>query len=146
MTSQSPSEGWQDGGEDFYDWYEQMPYSSDGQDGQDSSGQEDSGLDAIDAYVSDEADYEVKEENYSYIPDDTTSTVIQFEVYYPQIEGLSDSVQKKVNQTLENCAMETVDKLYLNPSQEMKEKVLSEDNPVLASLVEYKVTYQEKIC
>ncbi len=144
VTSQSPSEGWQDGGEDFYDWYEQMPYSSDGQDGQDSSGQEDSGLDAIDAYVSDEADYEVKEENYSYIPDDTTSTVIQFEVYYPRIEGLSDSVQKKVNQTLENCAMETVDKLYLNPSQEMKEKVLSEDNPVLASLVEYKVTYQGK--
>lgn len=133
---------WEDGGGSADDWYEQMPYFSD--EGNLDEAEEDSGLNAIDGYVSNEADYEIKEENYNYIPDDTTSTVIQFDVYYPQIEGLSESVQKKVNQTLENCAMETVDKLYLNPSQEMKEKVLSEDSPVLASLVEYKVTYQGK--
>lgn len=131
--------------DDYFDggWYDQMPdwyggYGSDDGDYDDDM----SGINAIDAYVSDHAKYEVTEENYSYAPDDTTSTVIQFEVVYPQIQGLDESVQKKINQALEDCAMETVDKLYLNPSQEMKEKVLSEESPVLASMVGYKVTYQ----
>lgn len=142
LENPSSADSWVDDGGSIEDWYDQMPDFSD--EGNLDETEEDSGLDAIEAYISDAADYEVKEENYNYIPDDTTSTVIQFDVYYPQIEGLNDSVEKKVNETLENCAMETVDKLYLNPSQEMKEKVLSEESPVLASLVEYKVTYQGK--
>lgn len=145
LESQGAAAGQGDGGyggEDWYDWYDQMPYFS--EDGNPSEPEEAGGLDAIQAYVSEEAGYEVKEEKYTYVPDDTTSTVIQFEVYYPQIQGLDESVEKKVNKELENCAMETVEKLYLNPSQDMKEKVLSEDSPVLASLVEYKITYQGK--
>lgn len=100
------------------------------------------GLGSIPVYQDEHLGYEVKKDSYVYTPKDTTTTTIHFEVYYPQIEGLDEKVQKKVNQELEDCALETVDKLYLEPSDETKEQVLGEEAPVLASLVEYKIAYQ----
>ena len=88
--------------------------------------------------------YEVTEDNYTYTADNTSSTTIQFEVYYPQVDGLDAAVQESVNAALQDCALASVDKLYLDPSDEMKEKVLGEEYPVLASFVEYKVTYQSQ--
>ena len=56
--------------------------------------------------------------------------------------GLSSKkVEKKVNDAIRSCAMETVDKIYINPSEEIKETVLSSQTPMLANLVESKVTY-----
>lgn len=104
------------------------------------------GLEAIEEYRSQNAEYEIKEETYTYTDGETKNTTIQFEVTYPQIDGIEKEVQDKVNASLEQCAMETVDKIYLNPSQEMKEKVLGEENPVLASFVRYKVTYIGETC
>lgn len=80
-------------------------------------------------YVDEDCGYDVTEDNYIYTADNTSSTTIQFEVYYPQVEGLSGDVQEKVNGALQDCALESVDKLYLEPSDEMKEKVLGEEYP-----------------
>ena len=136
---------WGDDGSSIEDWYDEF-YGDYGQDGygQDEDSQEESGINAIPEYVDEDCGYDVTEDNYIYTADNTSSTTIQFEVYYPQVEGLSGDVQEKVNGALQDCALESVDKLYLEPSDDMKEKVLGEEYPVLASFVEYKVTYQSR--
>ena len=42
---------------------------------------------------------------------------------------------------MKNCALQTVDKIYDNRSDEMKERVLSSSQPALVSYVKYKVAY-----
>lgn len=131
----------------FYDIYEEIlpDYEEGYGSGNQTPGtqqEEEQGIGAIPEYVSGKADYKLKQDSYTYTADDTSTTTIQFEVYYPQVEGLEKAVQDRVNRALEDCALETVEKLYLHPSDEMKEKVLGEPYPVLASFVEYKVTYQ----
>ncbi len=134
---------WGEDDSSIEDWYDEF-YDDYGQDGydQDESSQEESGIDAIPEYVDENCGYDVTEDSYIYTADNTSSTTIMFEVYYPQVDGLSAEVQEKVNTALQDCALASVDKLYLSPSDEMKEKVLGEAYPVLASFVEYKVTYQ----
>ena len=136
---------WGDDGSSIEDWYDEF-YGGYGQGGygQAEDGQEESGIDAIPEYVDEDCGYDVTEDNYIYTADNTSSTTIQFEVYYPQVDGLDAEVQEKVNTALQDCALDSVDKLYLSPSDEMKEKVLGEEYPVLASFVEYKVTYQSR--
>ncbi len=101
------------------------------------------GIDAIPTYMEPGLAYEITEDSYSLSSDDaqTTMTTIYFEVPYPQIKGLEGDVETKVNEILKECAMETVDRLYLNPDEAVKEKVLGEEYPVLASEVSYKITY-----
>lgn len=66
----------------------------------------------------------------------TLTLIIRF------ISGLKDAkAEEKVNEALKNCALQTVDKIYDNPSDEMKERVLSSSQPALVSYVKYKVTY-----
>lgn len=100
------------------------------------------GIDAISEYEETGLSFEVKEENYQFSPEDMKSTYVNFEINYPQITGLADEkVQDMVNKELENCAMETKTRIYDNPDTEIKERVLREENPILAGCVEYKVTY-----
>lgn len=102
------------------------------------------GIEAIPEYIDERTGYELTEESYVLNPEDTetTRTAIAFEIFYPQISGLEDdAVQGKVNEELKNCAMETADNIYFTPTEEIKETVLGEQYPVLASYVEYKVTY-----
>ena len=102
------------------------------------------GMQAIPEYIDKQAGYEITEDSYILNPEDTetTRTTIMFEIRYPQVTGLKDeSVQEKVNEELKNCAMETAENIYLTPTDEIKETVLGEEYPVLASYVEYKVTY-----
>lgn len=91
----------------------------------------------------------IKEENYLDTPDDKKTTYVDFEISYPQIEGLKDgAMQEKINEELRICAMETVDRIYENPDPEVKERVLGEEYPVIADYVKYKVTYltEEYLC
>ena len=68
--------------------------------------------------------------------------MIDFNVNYPVISGLRMPKQKKrLTRRWKNCALQTVDKIYDNPSDEMKERVLSSSQPALVSYVKYKVTY-----
>lgn len=101
------------------------------------------GIEAIPEYIDEHTGYELGEDSYVLNPEDveTTRTTIVFEIYYPQLTGLDEAVQEKVNEELKNCAMETAERIYLNPTDEIKEKVLGEEYPVLMSYVEYKVTY-----
>ena len=125
-----------------------FPYGNEGQDdipeyGEDAA-EHFGGMQAIPEYIDKQADYELSEETYILNPEDTqtTRTTIAFEVHYPLITGLKDAdVEAKVNEELKSCAMETVEDIYLTPTEEIKEVVLSEEYPVLASYVEYKVTY-----
>lgn len=108
-----------------------------------------SGIDAIPEYEEKGLPFEIKEENYLDTPDDKKTTYVDFEISYPQIEGLKDeSVQDKINEELRVCAMETVDRIYENPDSEVKERVLGEEYPVIADYVKYKVTYltEEYLC
>lgn len=110
---------------------------------QDNEGEESelSGLDAIEEYREDGVTYEITDGVYTEEGKDTKTTVINFEVHFPQITGLDSSVQDDINAKLKEYAMETAEKIYLNPDMDMKEKVLKVEYPVLASYVEYKVTY-----
>lgn len=108
-----------------------------------------SGMDAIPEYEEKGLPFEIKEESYLDTPDDKKTTYVDFEVFYPQIDGMEDQkVQDQINEELKNCAMETVDRIYENPAPEVKERVLGEEYPVIADYVKYKVTYltEEYIC
>lgn len=115
---------------------------------EDSDVDSSNGLDQIPEYEEENLPFEVTEEMYQYTPEQR-STVIQFEIYYPQISGMEDEkIQEKVNEELKSCAMETVDRIYDHPESDVKSRVLEESKPVLADFVRYKVTYltEDYIC
>ena len=108
-----------------------------------------SGLDQIPEYEAEDLPFEVKDETYNYSPENQSSVTQQFEIYYPQLDGMENQdVQTKVNDELKNCAMETVDRIYENPDNEIRNRVLEAESPVIADFVKYKVTYltQDYIC
>ena len=103
-----------------------------------------SGVNAIPAYVDDYLSYEIEGQSYNFIDDEKINTIIEFGVQYPELKGDAGFDQKlleKINQTLKDKAMETVEEIYEHPSEEIKETVLQADTPVLVSYVTYKVTY-----
>ena len=100
------------------------------------------GMAAVPSYIDEDLSYEITDQSYDYTDNEKETTVITFQVGYPEVTGLSSKkVEKKVNDAIRSCAMETVDKIYINPSEEIKETVLSSQTPMLANLVESKVTY-----
>lgn len=101
-----------------------------------------SGIQAIPESIAEDLSYEIEEETYSFSDKEKKSVVIEFHVMYPKITGLADEkTEKQVNETLKEYAMKTVDEIYQNPSDEIKERVLRENQPVLIDDVEYKVCY-----
>lgn len=101
-----------------------------------------SGLDQIPAYKQEGLTYSIEEEIYEYENVETKTTSVYFDVVYPKIVGLDEAVQEKVNEVLKKTAMETVEEIYLNPSEEVKERVLEADYPMLDCYTSYKVVYQ----
>ncbi|XCP83982.1 GNAT family N-acetyltransferase [Roseburia hominis] len=105
------------------------------------SEEEGEGIESISCYAADELPYTIKEETYTYSSGNSSSYRAEFDVKYPQLEWKDGKNVDKVNEMLKECAMSTVNTLYLNPSNEMKESLLKEENLMLASQVTYKVTY-----
>lgn len=104
--------------------------------------QEETGIASIQSYHEDNLPYTIKEEVYTLYSDGTDGKYrMAFEVHYPQLEGVESKQLAEINQKLKECAMSTVEVLYLNPSQDTKEAMLKQENPVLASMVTYNVTY-----
>ena len=129
----------EDGSDDWSEYI--MPYDE-GMDGSSENGTEElSGIDAIEAYIDEDISYEISEEIYTAPEQETQNPYIEFQVKYPQLNGLDTKAAEEINETIKECALKTVDEIYENPSQEIKEKVLSADTPVLVSYVEYKVCY-----
>ena len=110
-------------------------------DSQDSQGSGSGGSAAIPADIAANLKYEIKEDSYSFTDDEKQSTLIEFDVKYPKLDGLDKKVQDKINKVIKDCAMETVDEIYNDPSEEFKEKILGTQNPMLVSQVTYKVCY-----
>ena len=79
--------------------------------------------------------------SYTFTDTEKKSMIISFDVKYPDIQGLDAQTGAKINEEIKKCAMSTVDRIYENPSAEFKEKMLGIENPILASLVTYKVCY-----
>lgn len=137
------TEQWEDGSDDFDDpmnpdsplWDERDNYG----DGTENSNL--TGVAAIPEYIADNLPYEIKDEEYTYTDDEKQTTLINFNVKYPTLQGLDKNTQDKINEEIKKCAMLTVDEIYNNPSQEFKEKILGTKNPMLASVVTYKVCY-----
>ncbi len=107
----------------------------------DGESESEGGLDAIPAYISSSLSYEIGEDTEEVTDESMTSTLIYFEIDYPTVTGLGDEMDEKVNQLLKDCATQTMDEIYTNPSDEIKERVLEASNPILSSEVSYKVCY-----
>ena len=131
-----------DGGDDYGNHdYDRGEHNWDDYDGSYGDGEALSGLETIPTYEAGDLKYETEEQVYAYTDDEKTSMVVDFQVRYPQINGLDEELGAKVNGALKDCAMETVDKIYTNPSESVKEGVLASEYPALVSYVEYKISY-----
>ncbi len=100
-----------------------------------------SGIGEIPGYESSSLPYEISEDSVQESDESLTSTLIYFNITYPTISGLGDELDEKVNQLLKECAVKTMDEIYTNPSDEIKERVLESSYPVLTSEVSYKICY-----
>lgn len=127
--------------DDTYDWYD----GGEGNGGMYEDGKEElSGLEAVPVYKDEKLPYEVEDQAYTYSDTEKKSVVIDFQVKYPQLKGLEGEIEQKINDELKSCAMDTVDKIYTNPDDTVKEEVLGADAPALISYVDYKVSYMGK--
>lgn len=126
-----------DGG--FFDEYDDYGSFDDGYGN--GSGSQVPGLETIEAYEEPNLSYEIKEDAYEFQDEEKQSTLIAFQVHYPQLSSSAGTDYTKVNEAIKRCAMATVDEIYTNPSEEVKENVLKSEIPVLVSIVTYKVCY-----
>ena len=143
ITEDQPYEDDGDSWDDSDDIYDND--ENNGNSGSDSQNKTDessvSGVDKIEAYKADNLSYKVKNETYSFRDSEKTSTIIDFNVAYPQISGLKGKNADKINKTIKNCAMSTVDEIYTHPDEKIKQKVIEANTPALISYVKCKVTY-----
>lgn len=124
---------------DFSDIFGGSGEEKNGGDSSENAGQ---GIEAIEGYEAENLPYTITEENYTYFSDGNSGEYpMQFDVKYPQITGVEGENIDKINEMLKDCAMSTVNTLYLDPSDSIKEKMLEESNPFLGSQVTYKVSY-----
>lgn len=105
--------------------------------------EENDGILQAEAYIAANAGYEIEEENDAFESDRSSAYFISYNINYPQLSGLSEKVEKELNEKLKNCARETVITYYENPTEEMKEWMMQQE-AVVASQVNYKVTYQDE--
>lgn len=133
-------EFWDDG--DFDDEWDGDWDDNDGDNYSDDA--ENDGILTLDAYIDPGAGYEAKERIEEFQSDDASSYLVAYDVKYPEIAGLPENIQNQVNEVLKNCAMETVDKYYANPSEETKEWMLRQQYAIVISQVDYIVSYMDE--
>lgn len=101
-----------------------------------------SGTDSIPEYIAEDLSYEIENDKYVYSGEGMQSAMVEFNVTYPKITGLADAkTEKAINNSLKKAAKETVERIYDNPSPEIKERVISESTPLLIDYVSYRVCY-----
>ena len=84
-----------------------------------------SGIEGIEADIADDLSYELEEDSYAFSDQENTSVLIDFYVNYPVVTGLKDQkTQDTVNEAIQDCAKQTVDEIYDNPSPEIRNRVL----------------------
>ncbi len=132
---------WSDGGILEEEPFEDTP--SEDTPSEDASGGE--GIEGINCYVAENLPYTIEEETYTYSSDGSSGEYpMEFDIAYPQISGMENTaLQDEINQILEDCAMSTVNTLYLNPSDDLRESMLEQSQPFLASQVTYQLSYAD---
>lgn len=98
------------------------------------------GLAAVEPYIEEDLPYTITSDQYNDISINEQYQ-INFTINFPVIEAEGMENLDRVNERLKACAMETVDQMYTNPNQEMKEKLLGYSKCYLVSYTEYKATY-----
>lgn len=98
------------------------------------------GLEQIPSYEAGNLSYQLEEQVYNYLDTEKTTTYIEFHVLYPQLSG-DGKDYTKVNKTIKDCAMATVDEIYTNPDETVKDRVVQAETPALVSNVVYEVCY-----
>ena len=131
---------------DIYEEFAEEPndeYDLPNEEKEDSTDEENlQGIESIPEKIEENLSYEITEDTYSFSDREKESMLIEFNVTYPVVHGLPDAdIEEKVNKALKNCAMQTVNEIYNNPSNTIKERVISEKNPMLISYAKYKVCY-----
>lgn len=106
---------------------------------------EKTGIDGILCFEEENLPYTIQEEHYAHSSDGENGEYpMEFDIVYPQIEGMEGDAAEEINRIWKACAMSTADTLYLNPSEAIKEAMMQEESPFMASQVRYKVTYAGK--
>lgn len=121
--------------DNYYDYYGKY-YGEGGK-----ASEEEAGLDTIPEFIAGNLSYEIKDDNYSFTDFKSQNVYTEFFVQYPQIDGMEENIQEKINQIIEECAMKSVEEIYLRPSGEVKEAVIESSSPIIASYVQYKVCF-----
>ncbi len=130
------------GGYDYgYGYGYDYGYDSGQDNGESSDSSGDSGIDAIPAYESNDLPYEIGEDSVEENGESMESTYVLFNITYPTVKGLSGDLDEKVNQLIKDCATKTMEEIYNNPSDEIKERVMEEQYAMLVSEVTYKICY-----
>ncbi|MEG0721538.1 MAG: GNAT family N-acetyltransferase [Lachnospiraceae bacterium] len=101
----------------------------------------DTGIHGIEDYEGENLSYSIKEETYQK-QEQKGKNNIDFQVAYPVLQNLPTDQADVINQAIQDCAMKTVNQIYLTPSEEMKGKILAQKQTFLISYVEYKVCYE----
>lgn len=109
---------------------------------EEQQGEEPQGIEAIESYEGENLTYTVEEKMYEEAKGEGKYT-IDFSVAYPELSNLDSEKAVEINQILKACAMQTVNGLYLSPTDEMKDALLTETSPYLISYVTYKITYMD---
>ncbi len=91
---------------------------------------------------------EFKEKSGSNLETSTSATGVDISVRYPQFKGIKSGHEESINQAIKKRAMTTVDRMYLNPSESMRE-VLAENRNAdggnfIGSTVEPTITYNDE--
>ena len=68
---------------------------------------------------------------------------MDFNVDFPTISALPSGREVEVNQAFRSTAMEKVNYMYLNPSEDMREHTLIMRDPYFSSFVDYVITYMD---
>ncbi len=129
------------GGDYGYDFGFGDDFGDFGFDDGDEESESGSGITGIPAYESADLPYEIGEDTEEVTDESMSSTLVYFDISYPTVTGLGDELDEKINQLLYDCATKTMDEIYTNPSDEIKERVLEASYPILSSEVSYKICY-----
>lgn len=100
-------------------------------------------IEDIPVYAADDISYEVTIEEYV-VSEEKDGKKFQFDILYPQIDGLKGEKESDVNGKLRSCAMQTVQDTYISPTENMKAWMKEPDMNYYASTVSCNVTYMSR--
>ena len=117
---------------------EEDPFDDDG----DAYGDgEDDTVMGIEGYTAENIGYEAEMQEYQKESDNAAGYYIYFDIQYPELTGLPKETEGEINRLLKECAMQTEMRYYSQPTEEIKEWMLRQGQPIVLSQVRYNICY-----